>query len=155
MHGGDLEIVPHFKNRRRMFYSPGTMSGLPPTKKKRSTETENKHRTRASAKKRRKAKRDGDGEGESTRMNMRSSGIVSISVSVSILAERAQVRKAKQSKANTRRRYSRLRSWRRSRRHKNDTIRQANRNSQLAIRSPTLICMQERGREREEGSVGN
>lgn len=29
-------------------------------------------------------------------MNMRSSGIVSISVSVSILAERAQVRKAKQ-----------------------------------------------------------
>lgn len=34
MHGGDLEIVPHFKNRRRMFYSPGTMSGLPPTKKK-------------------------------------------------------------------------------------------------------------------------
>lgn len=45
MHGGDLEIVPHFKNRRRMFYSPGTMSGLPPTKKKRSTETENKHRT--------------------------------------------------------------------------------------------------------------
>lgn len=41
MHGGDLEIVPHFKNRRRIFYSPGTMSGLPPTKK-RSTETENK-----------------------------------------------------------------------------------------------------------------
>lgn len=44
MHGGDLEIVPHFKNRRRIFYSPGTMSGLPPTKK-RSTETENKQKS--------------------------------------------------------------------------------------------------------------
>lgn len=89
--------------------------------------------------------------------NMRSSGIVSISVSVSISAERRERRRWEKQKQKKKKQSTQDETVDCAAGvaagvnvNENDTIRQANRNSPLAIRSPTLICMQREGERGEE-----